>query len=536
MTKGSHKSRGFGEIKRQKNQSQKTRPTSSEHDNQIKLALDLINRGQLQDAEEIYKTLIQEGSRQPAVYGNLGVLLKKKGEINSALNHFSKAIQLNPNYTDAYYNQGNAYKSKGDLSSAIASFRQAIRHNPGHIDAWHNLGNILHQLGETEQALCAFQNSIKGNPNDPNIHYKIGILLQAKGDLQQSQIHLQKVLRSNPSHTGAIYELSRRVGSKEEAQVLINRTKQAGNIKLNDKEASMLHFARANCFHQLRNYTEAKNELKLANSFKLACEPSDLSDRKNEAKHYLNIANQNIKGRPGDGEGRIFIVGAPRCGSTLLESCLTTNPLIKDLGETLALKKAIKRWQQNRRESDLEELSLATAYAIETNENLTDHTHSVDKNLYNYSTIGTITTGMPSAKIIHCQRHPMDNILSMIRSNLGPGNNFCSSALDAAKFLAHQEEIMAQIKNKYSSHIYTLNYDAFTTDPEKTIKPLIAWLKLEWNSCYLGPEKNARTIHSASVIQARKPIHKKSIGGWKHYRELLEPAEAFLQKSGLFSL
>ena len=46
---------------------------------------------------------------------------------------------------------------------------------------------------------------------------------------------------------------------------------------------------------------------------------------------------------------------------------------------------------------------------------------------------------MPGAKIIHCRRNPMDNILSMYRSNLSSKNSFTADIEDAAKVLIAQE-------------------------------------------------------------------------------------------------
>ncbi|QNI52718.1 hypothetical protein SynBIOSE41_00139 [Synechococcus sp. BIOS-E4-1] len=46
------------------------------------------------------------------------------------------------------------------------------------------------------------------------------------------------------------------------------------------------------------------------------------------------------------GKGRIFIVGMPRSSSTLLETILSTNPAIKNLGESRSLEKAIVNIEQ----------------------------------------------------------------------------------------------------------------------------------------------------------------------------------------------
>lgn len=159
--------------------------------------------------------------------------------------------------------------------------------------------------------------------------------------------------------------------------------------------------------------------------------------------------------------------------------------------------------------------------------------YTIDKNLYNFIYINWIATYMPAAKIIQCRRNPMDNILSMYRSNLSAGNNYISNLEDAAKVLIAYEQAMTIHNERYPEKIFTFDYDAFVNAPEKNLSKLLEWLGLEFNENYLHPEKSTRSVNTASVMQARKPISNKSVGGWKNYENLLKPALRTLQESGI---
>ena len=262
---------------------------------------------------------------------------------------------------------------------------------------------------------------------------------------------------------------------------------------------------------------------------------SDLASQLQESALALSLSKQIQIGEPSDGRGRIFIIGAPRCGSTLLESVLATNPNIKDLGESQAFAQALAH---EKAENNLQKRGshLANAYTKAANEALKKFTHSVDKNLYNFRFVEAIKRSMPAAKIIHCRRNPLDNILSMLRSNLSSGNNYTADPLDAAKFIVHQETMLSPLKGKYGDQIFTFDYDTFTNSPESQARELIQWIDLQWDDHYLHPEQNDRTINTASVIQARRPISNNSVGGWKNYRHILKPAEDILRESGLFNI
>ena len=129
----------------------------------------------------------------------------------------------------------------------------------------------------------------------------------------------------------------------------------------------------------------------------------------------------------------------------------------------------------------------------------------------------------------------MDNILSMYRSNLSAGNNYTSNLEDAAKVLIAQEKAMQIHKARYPKKIFTFNYDEFVNAPEANLSKLLSWLDLKFNQSYLNTEKSKRAVNTASAMQARKPISNKSVGGWKNYKRLLEPARYILQNSGVLA-
>ncbi|WP_255476079.1 sulfotransferase [Synechococcus sp. BIOS-E4-1] len=144
--------------------------------------------------------------------------------------------------------------------------------------------------------------------------------------------------------------------------------------------------------------------------------------------------------------------------------------------------------------------------------------------------INWITNYMPEAKIIHCRKNPMGNILSMHRSNLTPTNNGTSNIEDAANVLTAQEQTMQIHKRIHPDKIFAFGYDEFVNAPKETLTKLLRWLELDFSQSYLHPEKStisAISINTACVLQARKPISNKSVGNWKNYKDLLKPAKKF---------
>ena len=216
----------------------------------------------------------------------------------------------------------------------------------------------------------------------------------------------------------------------------------------------------------------------------------------------------------------------PRCGSTLLESILSTNNNVDDLGEI----EILEELYLESKKSD-QSLFLAKNYWKKIKESNKNFKITTNKNLFNYQYTGIIAEEIPNAKIIHCFRNPLDNILSIFRAHFAIGNEYSSSLVDTAKVYIDQEAVMTEYKNRFRSKIYDLNYDSLVSNPQKEIKDLINWLGWKWEDTYLSPHLNSRSVLTRSNVQVRYPINSKSIGIWKNYKEMLKPAMEIITKN-----
>ena len=491
------------------------------------------SKGQVKSAIESFQMAISLDSRNSQIMNNLGLALKDNGQLSDAIDTYKKALILTP-ILPRRNNLGVALKDKGQHDNAIRAFELALELKPNYVAALNNLGIVHRDLGQLEEALGCHRRALDINPKNANTLFRIGRIQRNQGNLQVGKKTLKQALKHNPNHSLVLHILSTDIEDKVEAQELITASKNALKSKLGNRDKAMINFCLANCFHKLEEYTKASSHLASANELKLTYMPSNLENRLAQAAQCTAESSKIQKSNNHDGIGRIFIVGVPRCGSTLLETILANHPSIFELGETEALKVAVKRVYETG--SKEEPMSLSEAYEAELSSDARKSTFTVDKNLYNYLRVGYIAKAMPAAKIIHCCRNPLDNILSMLRSNLRSGNDYTSDPIEAAKLIINHQKLMNSNKIDFPDQVFTFNYDEFTASPEVMIKPLIDWLGVEWNDDYLSPEQNKRVVTTASVVQVRKPISNKSVGGWKNYKELLQPAERVLAQSGLYNL
>ena len=479
--------KGFGE----KNQSKREKENIDQF---IKTAFNLQAQGRKLEAAKYYQYLIKRGIKDYRVFSNYGIFLNEIGKHKEAKLELKKAISLNPKYANAYYNLAVIYINQENFKDAEILLKKAIKL-------------------KSDFAIA---------------HYNLGFILKDMGRLKESESFNQKALEGDPELTDAYLALS---------TMQVNDTNQKWHDQLfsesllknkNNRELVNIFFARANIFHREGKYQESSENLIKANNIKLEMNKSEVNlliDKtkklKKSSDNYVK-SNKIVQNYPLS----IFIVGLPRCGSTLVESIISLNSKVKDLGEVNIFEESYREYKKSDRNKDLSEI-YSEKLKITENKIIT-----TNKWLFNYQYAGIIAQAIPNAKIIHCYRNPLDNILSMYRAHFGIGNYFSSSLIDSVAIYSDQKEIMKIYKKEFKNHIYSLNYDKLVTHPSEEIKSLIHWLGWEWNDLYLSPHLNNRKVSTRSNVQVRSPINIKSLGGWKNYKDMLKPAMEILKKNG----
>ena len=74
----------------------------------------------------------------------------------------------------------------------------------------------------------------------------------------------------------------------------------------------------------------------------------------------------------------------------------------------------------------------------------------------------------------------------------------------------------------FADRIFDLNYDILVNKQETVTKNLIQHLGIEWDNTFLFPEKNQRSVRTASNLQVRKRVYKGSSSEWEKYKPFLD--------------
>ena len=485
--------KGFGENIRSQKIKKPQNKQNINIEQLILKAFELQAKGKKFEAAKYYAHLIKQGIKDYRIFANYGIFLNEIGKHKEAEVELKKAISLNPTYANAHYNLGVLLMGQGNLEEAELEFKKAIKLKSDFAIAHYNLGLILKDFGRLEEAESCNKKILAVNPQFTDAYLSLSTMHpNDKNQKWQQQLFSESLLKNK-----------------------------------NTRELVNIFFARSNILHSEGKYEESAENLINANNIKLRMNKSEAKFLIDKTKK-LKISSENYEKNNQEFEYNpmsIFIVGLPRCGSTLVESIISLNPKVRDLGEVNIFEESYREYKQSENKTDLckrywKKLKITNNETITTN-----------KWLFNYQYAGLIAKAIPNAKIIHCYRNPLDNILSMYRAHFATGNNFSSSLIDSAHVYSDQDEIMNIYKKKFKNHIFSLDYDQLVRHPSEKIKLLIHWLGWTWNDLYLSPHLNNRKISTRSNVQVRSPINTKSLAGWKNYKEMLKPAmEIITQK------
>ena len=195
----------------------------------VQLALQFQQAGRLQEAEALYRAVLQREPNNADVLHLLGVLAHQAGKPQIAIDLISQAIRIAPTVPWFHNNLGEVYRTAGLLDQAVACYQQAIALSPGYAEPHMNLGNALLQMGRPAEAISPLQKSVELKPELPMAFNSLGVALQQAGRVDEAVAAFRKALALQPDFFDAQLSLGNLLlakGFTDEAVEAIRRATQ----------------------------------------------------------------------------------------------------------------------------------------------------------------------------------------------------------------------------------------------------------------------------------------------------------------------
>lgn len=525
------------------------------------------------EAARAYEAVVARAPQDVESWNNLGNARSALGDHEGAIAALERAVALDRLAAPARLNLANALRAAGRLGDAERVLRDAARTFPGDVHVPETLYALLKIDGRDDEALGAIEEAVARDPDHAGTQLKLAIEYGLAMRPEAAEQAYRRVLVLAPrerdaylglainyEHTNREEELSPLVALAERngvdagtlAFLRAFELRRAGRFEEalqmlagvpDDIEPERTAHLRATLHDRLGRYEEAFAWFE-ETARRHAAHPSEPLTRAAEVRASLRreldvmtpdwVAGWSAVSVADDGRADpIFLVGFPRSGTTLLDTILMGHPDTVVLEEKPPLNVVSDTIGSVERLPSLGSGAIAAARAryfaeVEKITPLEPGRLLIDKSPLFLHKVPLIARLFPRARFILALRHPCDVLLSCYMSNFRL-NRAMSNFLrldDAAEFydlaFSHWERATALLP--VQRHV--IAYERLIDDVEGTVRPLLAWLNLDWRPEVLDHAATARArglITTASYAQVVEPIYKRAVGRWHRYRSHLEP-------------
>jgi len=180
-------------------------PPSTEHDvtvgEAMQMALAFQQRGQLADAEQVYRRMLEVAPDHPDIVHFHGVLLHQLGRSDEAIAEIERSLTLEPDRAECYNNLGIILRAVERYEEAVAAYTRATELDPMHANAYNNLGVLRRFTGKPAEAEAAYRKAIELKPTYAEAYHNLGVLLTGQKRHREAILCYFKVLSLEPART-----------------------------------------------------------------------------------------------------------------------------------------------------------------------------------------------------------------------------------------------------------------------------------------------------------------------------------------------
>jgi tetratricopeptide (TPR) repeat protein len=517
--------------------------------------------GDTLEAEQRFAALLREAPDNAVVLAEHAAFLQDLGRHDDALLQIDRAIESSPNSLDHHLRAADIEMQRGRTDTALGRIesigrrwpdepqqvasraiflrlldryeeaivlcREALARGVESPDLLRAYALSLHLAGEEEAAFKALDRAAASHPG-PALGDK-GVLLSQRGRFSEALGAFDRALRHDPARAEIWYEkAAAKTFAPADPDIGAMQTLLASGRPYRDR--MLLHFALGKARFECGEIDAAFAHWHEGNRMKRAVIEYDPTAASRALHRGPAIAARPIAAVHGvitDARASdlpVFVVGMPRCGSSLIEQIIASHPDAHGGGEQTRLRQIILSLENGGRgeeartaETALRSLSRFAPAAARI----------VDKDLMNFQHLGLIHRLFPRARIIHCRRDPMDTCFSAYSKLFAGDLPFAYELRELGLYYRDYDALMAHWRRTLpAENFLEVDYETLVSQPDETSRRLVDFLGLPWHEACGRFFETTRTVNTASFAQVRQPIYRSSVGRsaalLDHLRPLVE--------------
>ncbi|WP_207462194.1 tetratricopeptide repeat-containing sulfotransferase family protein [Azospirillum sp. SYSU D00513] len=538
-----------------------------------------LQNGDTGSARELCLAILDVAPGHTGALAMLAQHLQGSGQIDASINLLARILRLTPDNLPAVQQLAGLLLKAGRLPEAEFQARNAVRLAPDnatshallamilttghcpHIGEFHyrqaldladpdgitmaNLAWNLKLQGRIDEARALYRQSVSLAPSIHLTWLGWARTEEAGRELEDASRFLTRGRRLVPDHPTGSFEATL-LARRGEPQAALAVLEEAGRRPAGPTSDELFEKARIldrqGCSDEaFAAMLQGKALVREAGNHYAEGEAADLTTR---LTRFFTAPRLHRLPRPetrATGAQPIFIVGAPRSGTTLVEQILSSHPAIaagdelpvlsqltvalpRILGSPLAYPEALSELWMGDQQDGLDCLrdeylrQARKLVPIEAGNRL-----FTDKMPFNEMHLGLIALMFPDAPVVHVLRHPLDVVLSMMSVDLTHGFHCASELATAARHCLRMIDLVSHYRQQMPLRYLPVRYEDLLNEFEPNVRRLLAFLELSFDQRCLQFEENRRYARTASYAQVTEKLNTRSLYRYRAYMRHLEP-------------
>jgi tetratricopeptide (TPR) repeat protein len=482
----------------------------------FKLALTALRYGRTTEAMEFIQTGLVNAPNHPALLSLQCDALTDRRDW-AALGLAARAwLRVQPDVAGPWRALSRAAFEEGRHREAVETYARYLTYGTRSADELATFAGLaLHAL-DFEAAGAALAAVDELSPGHTEALARRALLDMYHGRFEAAEAACLRVLEQQPEHAAVYTILSRlRRGRLDDAQLERVRT-LAGREDADLDRRIPAAFA-------IGHALDASGEIDAAfaaysQAHELALRRDRIEGRRYDPAVERQLADRLIELFPGpqpapeprvDGPTPIFVVGAPRSGTTLVESVLGAHSRVLACGERSTMQQMLRGYV----DADARGIVPTDADLVDwTRRYLADvpplgaKDHFTDKHPLNLAAVGLIARLFPDAKIVLVRRDPVETCLSTWRQEFPKHWQFLHRLEDLGAFYAEHSRLAAHWERVLPGRIVPIRYEEFAADFENAAPALVRACGLDWEPQCLDVRGSPNAIATFSTVDVREPV------------------------------
>lgn len=173
----------------------------------LKSALVHHQQGRLDEAEHLYRQVLDHQPHQQDALRLLGVLCRQRGDLETSRKLLELALEIRPDCPETHHDLGLVWFELHRYPEALAAYQKAITLRFHFPEAHNNLGNAYHALQDLENAAASYQEAVSQQPGLAEVHFNLGLVEQDRRNDMAALSHYERALKILPEYPEALLNL-----------------------------------------------------------------------------------------------------------------------------------------------------------------------------------------------------------------------------------------------------------------------------------------------------------------------------------------